>query len=76
MDSEFMKDLPPFSMSDLTSENVETNAVRNLMSNIIHATERNGYVLKNQLPLYPAAPIEREMSDANIINDTEANDVF
>ena len=76
MDSEFMKDLPPFSMSDLTSDDVETNAVKNLMSNIIHATERNGYVLKNQLPLYPAAPIHREMSDSNIINDTEANNVF
>ena len=76
MDSEFMKDLPPFSMSDLTSDDVETNAVKNLMSNIIHATERNGYVLKNQLPLYPAALIHREMSDSNIINDTEANNVF
>ena len=46
------------------------------MSNIIDATERNGYVLKNQIPLYRAAPSQREISDSNIINDTEVNDVF
>jgi len=70
-----MKNLPPFSMSDLTSANVETNAVKNIMSNIIEVTQRNGYVLKNQIPLYPAATSQREISDSNIINDTEVHDV-
>ena len=33
-------------------------------------------MLKNQIPLYPAATSPREISDSNIINDTEVHDVF
>ena len=46
------------------------------MSNIIDETKRNGYVLKNQISLYPAATSPTEISDSIIINDTEVTDDF
>ena len=76
MDFQFIKNLPPFSIYDLTSGNVETIAVKDLMLNIIDETKRNGYVLKNQIPLYPAATSPTEISDSIIINDTEVHDGF
>ena len=50
MDSHFLKNLPQFSISDLTSANVETTAVKSLMLNSIHETNTKLYMLKIRYP--------------------------
>ena len=46
------------------------------MLNIIDESDRKGYVLKNQISLYPAATSPTEISGSIIINDTEVTDDF
>ena len=50
--------------------NVENITDKDLMLNIIDKTNRNGYVPKNQIPLYPVATSRREISDSIITNAT------
>ena len=76
IDSQFFKNLPLFSIYDLTSANVESIAVKSLMFNIIDETKINGYLLQNQIPLYPAVTSPREISDSIHINNTEFHDDF
>ena len=46
------------------------------MLNIIDETSRNGYVLKNQISLYPVAKNSAEISDSISIYRTEATEGF
>ena len=72
LNSEFYKNLPAYSVTDAYSNDSEVSAVNRVMYKIIDTKQRNGFVLKNQIPLYPLKACDPQInSPPNIINASD-----